>query len=94
MFILVREIVAILSMEIVVYCILQLNLCLYLTQFACVQADSRGVAQLLESIVFAIDSVLPLAPRIPQAVVEELEQDLKQMIVRRSFLTIVHACIK
>ncbi|WOH13630.1 hypothetical protein DCAR_0833140 [Daucus carota subsp. sativus] len=57
-------------------------------------ADSRGVAQLLESIVFAIDSVLPLAPRIPQAVVEELEQDLKQMIVRRSFLTIVHACIK
>lgn len=58
------------------------------------QADSRGVAQLLESIVFVIDSVLPLAPKIPQAVVEELEQDLKQMIVRHSFLTVVHACIK
>lgn len=79
-------------MEIVVYRIMFKNS--YSSQFACIQADSRGVAQLLESIVFVIDSVLPLAPKIPQAVVEELEQDLKQMIVRHSFLTVVHACIK
>jgi len=62
-------------------------LCLY-------QADSRAVAQLVESIVFVIDSVLPLVRKLPQSVVEDLEQDLKQMIVRHSFLTVVHACIK
>lgn len=32
--------------------------------------------------------------KFPQSVAVELEQDLKQMIVRHSFLTIVHACIK
>ncbi|PSR87716.1 Nipped-B-like protein [Actinidia chinensis var. chinensis] len=58
------------------------------------QADNRKVAQLLESIIFVIDSVLPLLRKLPQNVVEELEQDLKQMIVRHSFLTVVHACIK
>ncbi|XP_076883333.1 sister chromatid cohesion protein SCC2-like [Bidens hawaiensis] len=58
------------------------------------QADSRAVAQLVESIVFVIDSVLPLVRKLPQSVVEDLEQDLKQMIVRHSFLTVVHACIK
>ncbi|XP_058184764.1 sister chromatid cohesion protein SCC2 isoform X1 [Rhododendron vialii] len=58
------------------------------------QADNRAVAQLLESIIFVIDSVLPLLRKLPQNVVEELEQDLKQMIVRHSFLTVVHACIK
>ncbi|KAE9449352.1 hypothetical protein C3L33_18760, partial [Rhododendron williamsianum] len=58
------------------------------------QADNRAVAQLLESIIFIIDSVLPLLRKLPQNVVEELEQDLKQMIVRHSFLTVVHACIK
>ncbi|MFS8031868.1 putative chromatin regulator PHD family [Helianthus anomalus] len=58
------------------------------------QADNRAVAQLVESIVFVIDSVLPLVRKIPQSVVEDLEQDLKQMIVRHSFLTVVHACIK
>lgn len=49
---------------------------------------------MLESILFIIDSVLPLLRKLPQTVVEELEQDLKQMIVRHSFLTVVHACIK
>ncbi|XP_050226954.1 sister chromatid cohesion protein SCC2 isoform X2 [Mercurialis annua] len=58
------------------------------------QVDNRAVAQLLESIIFIIDSVLPLIRKLPQSVVEELEQDLKHMIVRRSFLTVVHACIK
>ncbi|KAI3503267.1 hypothetical protein L1887_31706 [Cichorium endivia] len=58
------------------------------------QADNRAVAQLVESIVFVIDSVLPLVRKLPQSVIEDLEQDLKQMIVRHSFLTVVHACIK
>ncbi|KAG5615002.1 hypothetical protein H5410_014826 [Solanum commersonii] len=58
------------------------------------QADNRVAAQLLESIIFVIDSVLPLLRKLPQSVAEELEQDLKQMIVRHSFLTVVHACIK
>ncbi|XP_062151070.1 sister chromatid cohesion protein SCC2 [Alnus glutinosa] len=58
------------------------------------QVDNRMVAQLLESVIFIIDSVLPLLRKLPQSVVEELEQDLKHMIVRHSFLTVVHACIK
>ncbi|PWA63918.1 Armadillo-like helical [Artemisia annua] len=58
------------------------------------QANNRAVAQLVESIVFVIDSVLPLLRKLPPSVVEDLEQDLKQMIVRHSFLTVVHACIK
>ncbi|KAL3526568.1 hypothetical protein ACH5RR_011224 [Cinchona calisaya] len=58
------------------------------------QTDTRVAAQLLESIIFIIDSVLPLLRKLPPNVVEELEQDLKQMIVRHSFLTVVHACIK
>ncbi|KAC9242332.1 hypothetical protein E3N88_46138 [Mikania micrantha] len=58
------------------------------------QADNRVVAQLVESIVFVINSVLPLVRKLPQSVVEDLEQDLKHMIVRHSFLTVVHACIK
>lgn len=52
------------------------------------------VAKLLESIIFIIDAVLPLVRKLPQNVLEELEQDLKSMIVRHSFLTVVHACIK
>ncbi|GAB2216709.1 hypothetical protein Droror1_Dr00024486 [Drosera rotundifolia] len=58
------------------------------------QVDNRILAKLLESIVFVIDSVLPLLRRLPHSVVEELEQDLKQMIIRHSFLTVVHSCIK
>ncbi|XP_026436301.1 sister chromatid cohesion protein SCC2-like isoform X3 [Papaver somniferum] len=58
------------------------------------QGDNRAVAQLLESIIFVIDAVLPLLRKPPQSVAEELEQDLKHMIVRHSFLTVVHACIK
>ncbi|XP_073147222.1 sister chromatid cohesion protein SCC2 isoform X2 [Henckelia pumila] len=58
------------------------------------QSDNRMTAQLLESIIFIIDSVLPLLRKLPQTICEELEQDLKQMIVRHSFLTVVHACIK
>lgn len=58
------------------------------------QVDNRVIAQLLESVIFIIDSALPLLRKLPQSVVEELEQDLKQMIVRHSFLTVVHACIK
>ncbi|KAF5735591.1 nipped-B-like protein isoform X3 [Tripterygium wilfordii] len=58
------------------------------------QVDNRAVAQLLESIIFIIDAIIPLIRKLPPNVVEELEQDLKQMIVRHSFLTVVHACIK
>ncbi|XP_042024100.1 sister chromatid cohesion protein SCC2-like isoform X1 [Salvia splendens] len=58
------------------------------------QSDNRVAAQMLESILFIIDSVLPLLRKLPETVAEELEQDLKQMIVRHSFLTVVHACIK
>ncbi|PON83467.1 Coatomer beta subunit [Trema orientale] len=57
-------------------------------------SDNRMVAKLLESIIYVIDSVLPLLRKLPLSVVEELEQDLKHMIVRHSFLTVVHACIK
>ncbi|KAG4926506.1 hypothetical protein JHK85_052992 [Glycine max] len=56
--------------------------------------DNRTVAQLLESILFIIDAVLPMLGKLPPSIVGELEQDLKQMIVRHSFLTVVHACIK
>ncbi|GER49338.1 sister chromatid cohesion 2 [Striga asiatica] len=59
-----------------------------------IQSDNRVAAQLMESILFIIDSVLPLLRKLPQNVVEEFEQDLKQMIVRHSFLTVVHTCIK
>ncbi|TKY50194.1 Nipped-B protein [Spatholobus suberectus] len=58
------------------------------------QVDNREVAQLLESILFIIDAVLPLLGKLPPSIVGELEQDLKQMTVRHSFLTVVHACIK
>lgn len=69
--------------------------CLFLTcVFSSIQVDNRMIAQLLESVIFIIDSVLPLLRKLPQTVVEELEQDLKHMIVRHSFLTVVHACIK
>ncbi|EPS72382.1 hypothetical protein M569_02375, partial [Genlisea aurea] len=58
------------------------------------QTDNRLAAKLLESILFIIDCVLPLLRKLSKNVVEELEQDLKQMIVRHSFLTVVHASIK
>nr|XP_010923594.1 sister chromatid cohesion protein SCC2 isoform X2 [Elaeis guineensis] len=58
------------------------------------QVDNKSIAQLLESIIFVIDAVLPLLRKPTQSVIEELEQDLKHMIVRHSFLTVVHACIK
>ncbi|XP_031740791.1 sister chromatid cohesion protein SCC2 isoform X3 [Cucumis sativus] len=58
------------------------------------QVDNRVVAHLLESIIFIIDAVLPLLRKLSPNVAEDLEQDLKQMIVRHSFLTVVHACIK
>ncbi|OMO73252.1 Zinc finger, PHD-type [Corchorus capsularis] len=58
------------------------------------QVDNRVVAQLLESIIFIIDSVVPMMRKLPPSVIEELKQDLKHMIVRHSFLTVVHACIK
>eukprot|EP00256_Glycine_max_P058781 XP_014627015.1 sister chromatid cohesion protein SCC2 [Glycine max] len=61
---------------------------------ASIQVDNRTVAQLLESILFIIDAVLPMLGKLPPSIVGELEQDLKQMIVRHSFLTVVHACIK
>ncbi|KAH0860777.1 hypothetical protein HID58_089038 [Brassica napus] len=59
-----------------------------------VSVDSRIGAQLLESIIFIIDSVLPLIRKLPFSVTEDLEQDLKHMIVRHSFLTVVHACVR
>lgn len=58
------------------------------------QVDSRIGAQLLESIIFIIDSVLPMIRKLPFSVTEDLEQDLKHMIVRHSFLTVVHACVR
>ncbi|KAJ4707340.1 Sister chromatid cohesion protein [Melia azedarach] len=58
------------------------------------QVDNRIVAQFVESIIFIINAVLPLNRKLPQSIIEELEQDLKHMIVRHSFLTVVHACIK
>jgi cohesin loading factor subunit SCC2 len=58
------------------------------------QVDNSMVAQLLESIIFIIDAVLPLLRKLPPSIVDELEQDLTQMIRRHSFLTVVHACIK
>ncbi|CAN0857844.1 Sister chromatid cohesion protein SCC2 [Linum grandiflorum] len=58
------------------------------------QVDNRVVAQFLESIIFIIDSAIPLIRKLTPVVVEELTQDLKQMILRHSFLTVVHACIK
>ncbi|XP_057447706.1 sister chromatid cohesion protein SCC2 isoform X2 [Lotus japonicus] len=58
------------------------------------QVDKREAAQLLESIIFIIDAVLPLLRKLPPCIVEELQLDLKQMIIRNSFLTVVHACIK
>lgn len=58
------------------------------------QVDNRAVAQLLQSIAFVIDAVLPLLRRPPPNVVEELERDLRQLIVRYPFLSVVHACIK
>ncbi|KAE8724835.1 Pearli, putative isoform 2 [Hibiscus syriacus] len=58
------------------------------------QVDNRVGAKLLESIIFIIDAVVPLMRKLPPSVGDELKQDLKQMIVRHSFLTVVHACIK
>ncbi|WOK99668.1 nipped-B-like protein A isoform X1 [Canna indica] len=58
------------------------------------QVDNKSVALLLESIIFIINDVLPLLRKPPQSVIEELEQDLKHMIVRNSFFRVVHACIK
>ncbi|CAH2072676.1 unnamed protein product [Thlaspi arvense] len=58
------------------------------------QVDSRIGAQLLESIIFIIDSALPFIRKLPLSVTEDLEQDLKHMIVRHSFLTVVHACVR
>lgn len=58
------------------------------------QIDSKKVAQFLESILFVINVLLPLLRKLPPSVVEELEQDLRTMIVRHSFLSVVHACIK
>ncbi|KAK9118958.1 hypothetical protein Scep_017051 [Stephania cephalantha] len=58
------------------------------------QVDNRAVSHLLESIIFVIDAVLPLVRKPPLSFVKELEQDLVQMIIRHSFLTVVHACIK
>ncbi|PKA59771.1 hypothetical protein AXF42_Ash011895 [Apostasia shenzhenica] len=58
------------------------------------QVSSKSVARLLESIISVIDAVLPLLRKPPQNVIDELVQDLKHMIIRHTFLTVVHACIK
>ncbi|KAL8144455.1 hypothetical protein V2J09_017487 [Rumex salicifolius] len=58
------------------------------------QVDNRVAAKLLESIIFIIDAVLPFLRRLPTSIVEELEQDLKSIIIRHSFLTVVSAGIK
>ncbi|CAN6170545.1 unnamed protein product [Urochloa humidicola] len=86
------------------FCIVDPTLCIPVTDpskfvvtlqpYLKIQVDKKAAAQLLESILFVIDAVLPLIRKPPQTVVVELEQDLKQMIVRHSYLTVVHACIK
>lgn len=58
------------------------------------QVNSKSIARLLESIISIIDAVLPLLRKPPQNVIEELIQDLKHMIIRHNYLTVVHACIK
>ncbi|KAK8961903.1 hypothetical protein KSP40_PGU005225 [Platanthera guangdongensis] len=58
------------------------------------QVNSKSIARLLESILSIIDAVLPLLRKPPLSVIEELVQDLKHMIIRHNFLTVVHACIK
>ncbi|KAJ6795400.1 nipped-B-like protein [Iris pallida] len=58
------------------------------------KVNSKTIAQLLESIIFVIDAVLPLLRKPQQSVIVELEQDLKNMIVRHSFMTVVHACVR
>ncbi|KAJ7532193.1 hypothetical protein O6H91_14G075900 [Diphasiastrum complanatum] len=58
------------------------------------QADTRDAAQLLQNIVSVIDAVIPLLRRPAQNFVEELDRDLRQLIIRYSFLSVVHACIK
>ncbi|XP_020600109.1 nipped-B-like protein A isoform X2 [Phalaenopsis equestris] len=58
------------------------------------QVNSKSVARLLESIISIIDAILPLLRKPPQSVIEELILDLKYMIIRHSYLTVVHACIK
>ncbi|KAG4941308.1 hypothetical protein JHK87_045179 [Glycine soja] len=54
------------------------------------QVDNRMVAQLLESILFIIDVVLPRLGKLPPSIVGELEQHLKQIIVGHSFFAVVH----
>ncbi|ONM51063.1 PHD finger family protein [Zea mays] len=86
------------------FCIVDPTLCIPVTDpskfvvtlqpYLNIQVDSKSAAQLLESIIFVIDAVLPLIRKPTQNVVEELEKDLKHMIVRHSYLTVVHACIK
>ncbi|CAN6209133.1 unnamed protein product [Urochloa humidicola] len=86
------------------FCIVEPTLCIPVTDpskfvvtlqpYLKIQVNHKAAAQLLESIIFVIDAVLPLIRKPPQTVVVELEQDLKQMIVRHSYLTVVHACIK
>ncbi|PKU66619.1 sister chromatid cohesion protein SCC2 isoform X2 [Dendrobium catenatum] len=58
------------------------------------QVNNKSVARLLECIISIIDAVLPLLRKPPQSVIEELVQDLKHMIIRHNYLTVVHTCIK
>lgn len=52
------------------------------------------VSQLLQSIVFVVETVLPMLRRPPQGLVDELEQDLKSLVNRNPFQAVIHACIK
>ncbi|KAG0481441.1 hypothetical protein HPP92_012299 [Vanilla planifolia] len=58
------------------------------------QVNNKSLAQFLESTISIIDAVLPLLRKPPQNVIEELVQDLKHLITRHTFLTVVHTCIK
>ncbi|GBG74809.1 hypothetical protein CBR_g19320 [Chara braunii] len=58
------------------------------------QQGTKEVAQLLHSLVSLIDGVLPLLQRPPTSFVEELDVDLRQLILRHSHLTVVQACVK
>eukprot|EP00850_Spirogloea_muscicola_P012614 SM000082S22856 [mRNA] locus=s82:288368:298855:+ [translate_table: standard] len=52
------------------------------------QESGKDTAQLLQSICYIIDEVLPLIQRPPQSFVEELEKDLRSLVARHPYLLV------
>eukprot|EP00850_Spirogloea_muscicola_P004012 SM000017S02752 [mRNA] locus=s17:65616:76186:- [translate_table: standard] len=50
--------------------------------------SGKDTAQLLQSICYIIDEVLPLIQRPPQSFVEELEKDLRSLVARHPYLLV------